>query len=118
MGQQVLMKIPIRSCVQCGAPLRTEDILAAGPFPCPSCHTKLQAPNSYAGWIGLANLLISAAVSRVIGFSGLHLLYAVIVAWLPVQYLALSLVRYVIPPKIEIYLPKDASLNLRGRSGS
>ena len=47
------------------------------------------------------------------GFVGLHLLYAVLLAWFPVQYLALSLVKYVIPPKIKAYLPEDATLHLR-----
>jgi hypothetical protein len=106
------MKRPIRQCVKCGVVLRYDDILAAGPFSCPSCHTKLQAPDSYARWIGLGNLLFSTAVFRLLGFSDLHLLYSVMLAWLPVQYLAINLVKYAIPPKIEIYLPNDSTLRL------
>src|ERR1019366_6293915 len=101
-----------RRCVQCGAQLRPEDIPAAGPFPCPTCRTRLQAPNSYAGWIGLGCLLFPAAVLRAFGVGGLHLLITVLLLWLPIDYLALSFSRYVVPPKIQIYLPRDTALNL------
>lgn len=107
------MKRPFRSCVACGGPLKSEEILAAGPFPCPTCHAQLQAPNSYGRWIGLGSLIFPAVVFWKLGFGGLHLLFAVLLSWLPIDYLALHLIKSVIPPKIEIYLPEDTTLRLR-----
>jgi len=101
--------------------------MAAGRFPCPDCGTQLQAPHSYARWLGLCNLLFSLALLTALGFRGLHLLYAVGLAWVPVQFLAINLVKYAIPPKIETALPSKpfrqiareimgpAELNLRDK---
>jgi hypothetical protein len=106
----LLMKRLLRSCVGCGSPLKCEEILSAGPFPCPACHTQLRAPKSYARWIALCSLLIPGVVFWALGFGGLHLISAVLLVWFPVGYLALHLVKYVMPPKIEIYLPEDTSV--------
>jgi|SRR5690348_14289325 hypothetical protein len=57
--------------------------------------------------------IFSAVVFGALGFRGLHLLYAILLAWLPIQYIAINFLKFVIPPKIEIYLPKDATLHLR-----
>src|SRR5487761_1885222 len=86
------MKRPTRTCVSCGARLEPSQIRAAGPFPCPSCHTQLQAPSSYAHWISASNLLFSAIVFFTLGFRSLHLLYAVLLSWFPLQFLLSSLV--------------------------
>lgn len=107
------MNRQIRRCVKCGAPLTYQEIRAAGPFPCPICHAQLQAPNSYGHWITLGNLLFSAIVFLLLGLRGFHLFFAVLLVWLPVEYVALNMVKYSIPPKIELYLPKDATLRLR-----
>jgi hypothetical protein len=107
------MKSLLRSCVVCGNPLKYEEILSAGPFPCPTCNARLQAPKSYGRWIALGSLLLPAVVFWALGFGGLHLLYAILLTWFPVGYLALHLVKYVMPPKIEIYLPEDTRLRLR-----
>ena len=107
------MRMPCRSCVKCGATLQNSEILAAGPFDCPHCHTKLQAPNSYGGWIGLCTLLFSAGIFYMIGLHGLGLAVAIILSWLPIQYVALNSIRLLIPPRIEIYLPRENKLNLR-----
>jgi hypothetical protein len=50
------MKRP-QNCVKCGATLTTKEILAAGPFPCPTCHTQLQAAESYGVWVGYGSAL-------------------------------------------------------------
>lgn len=96
----------IRFCPQCNAPLKRSQIIAAGVFPCPNCGTQLQAPASYAGWLGLGNLLISLVVLVVLGFRGLHLLCAIGIAWVPVQFLALNLVKYALPPRIGFAIPQ------------
>jgi len=104
---------PIRSCVKCGATLTYDQIREAGPFPCPTCHAQLQAAGYYGHLVGLGSILLATLVFTALGFRGFHLLYAVLAALVPVVFLAMNLVKYVIPPKIEIYLPKDATLNLR-----
>lgn len=107
------MKRAIRTCVKCGAPLTYEEIFAAGPFPCPACHTQLQAPDYYGHLTGFGSILLTALVLAGLGFRGLHLLYAVLITLVPVVYLAINLVKYAIPPRIEIYLPEDTTLHLR-----
>ena len=107
------MKKPVRACVKCGTSLQYNQILAAGPFSCPVCHAQLQVPDAYALWIAVGNLLFSAVVFGTLGFRGLHLLYAILLVWLPIQYIAINFLNFVIPPKIEIYLPKNATLHLR-----
>jgi hypothetical protein len=103
----------MRSCIECGALLKCEDIRAAGPFPCPTCHRQLQAPASYGRWIALGSLLVPAVAFGALGFGGLHLLFAVLLSWLPIDCLALNLVKYAILPRIEIYAPNDTTLRLR-----
>ena len=107
-----MMKRPVRRCVKCGVVLKYGDILAAGPFPCPSCQTRLQAPSSYGRWILLGSLIFSALVLRVLGLDGFHLLYATLLAWVVVNYLAIQLLKYAIPPKIDVYVPRDSTLRL------
>lgn len=106
------MTRPARYCVSCGLQLTIEKILAAGPFRCPACHTQLQAPDSYAYWIGIGSVLLTALGTMALGFRGLHLLYAILVVLVPIWYLAINVVKYFIPPKIEIYVPEDTSLHL------
>lgn len=48
------------------------------------------------------------------GLRGLHLVYALLLALYPTVYLEVNYLKYVITPKIQIYLPEDATLNLRG----
>jgi hypothetical protein len=107
----------LSGCPKCGAHLRGREVLAAGPFPCPNCHARLQARGSYAAWIGVGNVLASGCAFRLLGLGGLHLLYAVLLAWLPVQYAALHLVKYALPPRVSEYLPRDSTLRLRGGRG-
>lgn len=111
------MKFLTRSCPRCGAQLEIREILAAGPFPCSSCHAQLQAPESYVGWIGLGNVLALVSAFGLLGLRGLHLLGAVLVAWFPIQFVALGTVKYVLPPKVVEYLPQDSTLRLRGGRG-
>ena len=63
---------------------------------------------SYSRLIGLGCLVFPAIVLRGLGFEGIHLLYATLGSWIPVNVLALNLLKYVIPPKVELYLPKDS----------
>jgi hypothetical protein len=107
------MKWLARRCVNCGVLLETTQILAAGRFQCPGCHTWLQAPKSYAHKLGLGNLLFSVVLFRALGLTGLHLVYAVLLAWLPFQYVAANVVKYIIPPEIMIYGSKGTTLGLR-----
>ena len=103
----------LQNCVKCGAALTRKEILAAGPFPCPTCHTQLQAPESYGLWVGYGSALLDGLLFWALGVRNLYLVPAVLLAWFPTVYLAVNLLKYVIPQKIEIYLPKDATLRLR-----
>jgi hypothetical protein len=103
----------VQNCVKCGATLTPKEILAIGPFPCPTCHTQLQAPESYGAWVGYGSALVDGLVFWALGVRSLYLVLAVLLAWFPTVRLVFNFVKYVIPPKIEIYLPKDATLRLR-----
>lgn len=107
------MKRPIRACVKCGAVLNYRSIVTAGPFPCPVCGTRLQASEAYGQWTGWGGVLVSALVFAAMGLRGLRLVCAVLVAFVPVLFVTVNYLKYLIPPKIEIYLPEDATLNLR-----
>jgi hypothetical protein len=89
----------------CGAQLKRGQIVAAGSFECPNCQTKLQASNRYGRWIALCSLLFSVFTSLTLGYRGLHLLYAVLLVLVVIDFLALNLVKYALPPKIEIAVP-------------
>lgn len=93
-------------CPKCGAALKPGQIVAAGPFPCPNCDTKLQASNRYGQWIAVGSLALSVVASLVLGFSGFHLFYAVILLLVVIDYLAIHLLKYAVPPKIEIAVPR------------
>ena len=107
------MKRPLRTCVECGANLKYSDIRPAGPFRCPTCNTLLQAPESYVQWGFWGGISLVAFVLAALGFRGLHLLSAVLFASVPVLYLEVLFLKYLIPPKIETYLPRDATLRIR-----
>jgi hypothetical protein len=89
-------------CSKCGGALQPAQILAAGPFPCPNCQTILQAAKTYGRWIGAGSLILSVAASLLLGFKGLHLLYSILVLLAVIDYLALHLLKYAVPPKIEL----------------
>jgi hypothetical protein len=93
-------------CPKCGAPLKPAQILAAGPFRCPNCDAKLQASDSYGRWIALGSLVLSVVVPLVFGIRGLHFLYAVLLLLVVIVYLAVHLLKYAIPPKIGVSVPK------------
>ncbi len=73
----------------------------------------LQAADYYAQLIGWGSVLFSVLVFAAAGLRGIALLCAVLVAFLPVLWVAANFVKYVLPPRIEIYVPEDASLRLR-----
>lgn len=107
------MSWAVSRCPKCDAEIRSRDIRAAGPFSCPNCSSRLQAPEAYARWIGLGNVLVTGLAFRLLGFDHLHLLYAVLLDWFPVQVVALRVVRYAVPPRLREYLPRQATLRLR-----
>jgi hypothetical protein len=78
-----------------------------------ACHAQLQAPEYYGHLIFFGSILLAALLSTVLGFRGFNALFFVVAIFFPIVFLAARLVPYVIPPKIEMYLPEGASLNLR-----
>jgi hypothetical protein len=53
----------------------------------------------------------------ILGYRDEHLIYAVLIALVPVHVFVLRTLKYVIPPDLEPYLP-DLSLHLKGRPRS
>jgi hypothetical protein len=107
------MKLSTRKCVKCGTPLRNGEIVVVGPFPCPSCHTQLQAAESYVQIAVWGGVLISIAVFYLAGLRGLRLACAVLIAFMLVVFVVANILKYLVPPKIENYLPRDSTLRLR-----
>jgi hypothetical protein len=107
------MRRPIRKCVKCGSVLKPEHVVAAGPFSCTVCHTQLQAAGSYTQLIGWGSVLFPALLLAGVGLRGLRLLVAVLVAFVPVLYVATNFIKYLFPPRIELYLPEDGTLRLK-----
>jgi hypothetical protein len=106
------MNKPVRKCPTCGVSLTRQQIRAGGSFPCPACKTLLQASEYYAISTLLASLLVCAVVFAALGFRGLRLLYALLLALVPVIYLAANYFKYLILPKIEYYVPRNMDLSL------
>jgi small basic protein len=93
-------------CAGCGASLMPRDVVAAGPFSCPSCGARLQATKRYADRISLGSLLFSVVASLALGYKGLHLLYEILLLLLVFNVLGLRLLKYVVPPRIEVAVPQ------------
>jgi hypothetical protein len=93
------MMRPVRKCPRCNITLRYREILPAGHFSCPVCHVQLQAPKSYAVWIAAINAL---------GFRNLHLFWALLLAWWPLEFFFVNAGRYMVPPKVQVAAPEKA----------
>jgi len=90
--------------------LTARDIQAAGPFPCPSCKLLLTTSEYYPLITLLATLSFAALVFIGLGFRGVSLVHALILAFVPVLFLSANFVKFLILPKIE---PYSTMLNLR-----
>jgi hypothetical protein len=106
------MKRSAPSCPVCGEPLALKSVVPVRPFPCSNCGAQLQESESYVQWTGWGSLLFVAAVFLASGLRGLYLVLAMLLAFYPTLYLDANYLKYIITPKIQIYLPKDATLNL------
>lgn len=110
----------LAKCPNCEALLMPWEIRGAGTFSCPYCGTQLQATESYGHWISLGNVGLSTGIFLALGFRGFHLLYAVLLAWLPVEFIAINSLPWVVPPKIEIAKPqkplRDTLREINGRT--
>jgi hypothetical protein len=93
-------------CPKCGRLLKPQQISVALPFKCPNCQTELEVSNDYGYRLFLVSLLVGVAGSLSLGIRGLDLLLAVLLAWLPVNYLAHKFVKYVVPPTVKIAVPR------------
>jgi hypothetical protein len=106
------MKLRVRKCPNCGALLALIKIRPAGSFPCPTCETLLVASEYYPLLTLLASLTSATVLFASLGFRGSDLVRALLLAFIPVLFLSANFFKYLIPPKIEIYMP-DTSLRLR-----
>lgn len=105
---------PTRACPKCHAILRAADIAPAGTFECPHCRTRLQAPNSFGVWVAAASLVSSVALSLGIGLRGVRLFSAAAILLLIIDVIAINLVKYVVPPKIQLATPPKSFRELVG----
>lgn len=107
-------------CPNCNASLRPWETRGAGNFPCPYCEIQLEAAESYGHWISFGNLALSTAIFFALGFKGLHLVYAVLLAWWPIEFIAVNSLPWLLPPKIQIARPRkrlrDTLRQIRGRT--
>jgi hypothetical protein len=55
----------------------------------------------------VAGLLLYA-----LGFRGWKLFCGVLIAWLPIDVIAMGVITYMFPPKIEIYYPRKYALRI------
>ena len=106
------MKLRRRNCAHCGRLLTLTDIRAVGPFPCPTCKTLLVASEYYPLLILFLNFTIVTSIFAALGFRGSSLVRALLWAFLPVLFFCSNVFKYLIPPKVEIYMP-DTTLHLR-----
>jgi hypothetical protein len=104
---------PARRCPICGARLTYRDIKLVGSFPCAACHTQLQAQEFYAPLAFWGSILLVSCLLAAVGFRGLALLGVAALAAYPAAYVGVNCIKYLIPPKVEVYLPKHADLDLR-----
>lgn len=84
-----------------------------GPFSCSVCHARLQAQEFYAPLAFWGSILLVSGLLAAVGFRGLSLLGVAALAAYPAAYLGVNFVKCLIPPKVEVYLPSDATLSLR-----
>jgi hypothetical protein len=106
------MNLRRRKCTHCGSLLTITAIRAVGPFPCPTCKTLLVASEYYPLLSLIMSFTFVTAMFTSLGFRGSSLVRALLWAFLPVLYLNSNFFKYLIPPKIEIYMP-DTTLHLR-----
>jgi hypothetical protein len=84
-----------------------------GGFTCPNCSARLQEGESYAQWTVWGSVVLVGLILIASGLRGLHLLYAMLLAIYPILFVSANYMKYLVTPKVEVYLPKDATLNLR-----
>jgi RNA polymerase subunit RPABC4/transcription elongation factor Spt4 len=106
---------PTRACPKCHKPLRAANIAPAGSFECPHCRTRLQAPNSFGVSVAVASLISSVALSLGIGLRGVRLFSAAAILLVIIDFVAINVVKYVIPPKIQLASPSKSFRELVGR---
>jgi DNA-directed RNA polymerase subunit RPC12/RpoP len=102
-----------RKCVACGAPLARKDIYVVSAFSCPHCNAKLQAPEYYGRLVVVGSILCVLLAFLLLGFRGFNLLFLVLLGSYAAIFVGVNYLKYIIVPKIEFYLPKSTTLNLR-----
>lgn len=107
------MIAPMRKCPKCGMGIKALYIMVSGPFRCPFCDVKLQAAETYMYvafwvWMPLAVILL-----YVCGFRELQLILLVLLSLLFEIFFVANILKFIIPPTIQVYLPHDTTLRLR-----
>jgi len=93
-------------CPQCGALLTYGDIMATSPvFPCPACGVQPQVPGYFVIWTMNAAIAAPALVFWALGFSWQLVIVAELLLVYPTLWLALKYGKYVLRPRVKLYVP-------------
>ena len=101
------MKWPILKCPFCGGVLRNTDVLPGKAVVCPSCAAQLQQSDRQLQLYGLIALSITLAGLCLLNVRGIWLVTATILLWFPVYVICCSVLDRIVPPRFEVYVPKD-----------
>ena len=92
-------------CPLCDASLGASEIVAAGRFFCRACRGEIQASKAYGRWIFLGTLCVAIAIFWFFGFRAQRLIYATVIAFIPLDVLAIRTLKYLLPPNLVPYVP-------------
>src|ERR1700686_316025 len=98
------------SCPSCPEMIRRQTIDLSAPFKCPSCGQSLSASSFYSRRLVLAGEVLAGLISYLLGARGAVLLFAYLLAFVPLFIALVFLAKFFDPPKLR--LSDDYSLNL------
>jgi len=107
-------------CPKCGAGVELPRIDLASPFRCPDCDQELRIPGWYWQTLSWASGIVALAVAYALGYRGVRLVMAMLVALVPVIPIVVNLgVRLVSRPTLRACDPDYVRLDFlhRGPKG-
>jgi len=102
-------------CPLCRSTLAHSQIDFSQPFRCPFCGEEIYVPNSYPLSYVLFSVLVTGPLLFALGLRGYALLFATLVAWLPVLAGMMIMIRPLVPPPLRPYRPRGLTLDFRDK---
>ena len=90
-------------CPACGSSIGYDTLNIAEPFRCPACQEHLRVPNYYNQAMLWGTMVTSLVLAATFGLRGLALVVATAILWVVVGFVALLVIKRVLPPKIELH---------------